>query len=1232
MKTHFAAARLLSPLIAAWIGTMAPDAAADEPVDYAADIKPIFQSRCFACHGALKQEGNLRLDTGEAIRAGGDSGPAVLPAKPDESYLVERISAEDESDRMPPEGEPLSDEQIALISTWIRQGAGSPADEQPEPDPRDHWAFQAPVRPNVPTPVDAAWAGHPIDAFIASVHEQHGLRGSDPAVPEVLLRRVYLDVIGLPPTRSELSSFLDDPSEEAYRSVVEDLLGRVQHGERWGRHWMDVWRYSDWYGRRNVNDVRNSYPHIWRWTDWNVNSQNEDKGYDQMIREMLAADELYPDDDEKVVATGFIVRNWFSLNYDQWMRDMVEHTGKAFLGLRLNCALCHDHKYDPISQRDYFQFRAFFEPLEIRQDRVPGGPPLPKLVRYTPGSGAALSPTPAGLARIYEESPDAETRMYALGDQRNLIEGEPAVSPGVPEFLGGDSIDVTPVELPPVAYYPGLKPFVQQAEIDQRRQAVEDLLTQVAGAQQAIAQAETDLTEARSRLLIAAREHLAAPTAVTAETVESSVPREVEEIGFWRFEGPDDESGFLSDASGNGHRLSRVEGGDPSAAPYSLGTDPMGLGFAGLLPPDGRSNEQAARFEQWKSFAYLAAEGSPDFHANEFTLEALVHFVRAAPNFNQTIADYNGAWTVLHRGLDETRFELRIRYFNSAGEVRDVATASAKPPWVLDVGVDYASALTLDASQLTIFAQRLDGSAALEATSFSRSGDGVDAAALGTPDSSTQLKIGNSDGTGRVVGLIDEVRYSRGALSPEAVAAALTRSPAAASRAVLAAAVTAVDSSSSALDVVRADAEAKDASLASAQAELTSITQRVHADRVRYSGADGDPDETARAASRAERTAAHLAALKDLAVANKTLIEARSKLPGDATTSDEVTAAESAVETAREAAEAAGEKLEEESTEYSPLGPTYKTTSTGRRTSLANWITSKRNPLTARVAVNYIWMHHFGRPLVESVYDFGRSGEHPSHPELLDWLAVELMEHGWSMKHIHRLIVTSRTYRQSSQVTSTDHPNTAIDPDNDSWWRFDQRRMEAELLRDSLLSVTGMLDLTLGGQEIDNTQGQTVPRRSLYFSVYPEGGGVEQFLAMFDPADPSDCYRRTESIVPQQALAMANSRLTLTGGRRFAGQLWEKVTEEIETPGEREPAFVNRAFETILTRDPTAEEVLACTEFLAEQRTLFTAVSEDQLTGEAGDGVPPASTDPEQRAREGLIRVLLNHHDFVTIH
>ncbi len=250
------------------------------------------------------------------------------------------------------------------------------------------------------------------------------------ATKRELIRRVTLDLIGLPPTREETLMFLGDHSADAYERLVDRLLARPEYGERWGRHWMDVWRYSDWYGRRAVPDVMNSYPQIWRWRDWIVRSLNEDKGYDRMLMEMVAADELCPTDDANVVATGFIVRNWYKWNYETWMKDCVEHTGKAFLGLTLNCAHCHDHKFDPITQEDYFRFRAFFEPLELRHDRVRGEADPGPFKKYV--YAESYGPIKSGAIRIFDEKLDAQTFMFSGGDARNRIEGKPPVDCGPP--------------------------------------------------------------------------------------------------------------------------------------------------------------------------------------------------------------------------------------------------------------------------------------------------------------------------------------------------------------------------------------------------------------------------------------------------------------------------------------------------------------------------------------------------------------------------------------------------------------------------------------------------------------------------------------------------------------------------------------------------------------------------------------------------------------------------------
>ncbi len=195
---------------------------------------------------------------------------------------------------------------------------------------------------------------NPIDAFIAAEHQARGLKARPEASKEILLRRVYLDLIGLSPTPKELTAFEKDDSPDAYEKVVDRLLADPRYGERWARHWMDVWRYSDWAGWSGGNQIRDSKPHIWQWRDWIVESLNADKGYDQMIVEMLAADEVAPEDTNTLRATGFLVRNYKMLSREQWLEDTVKHTSQAFLGVTMGCAKCHDHMYDPISQAEYY--------------------------------------------------------------------------------------------------------------------------------------------------------------------------------------------------------------------------------------------------------------------------------------------------------------------------------------------------------------------------------------------------------------------------------------------------------------------------------------------------------------------------------------------------------------------------------------------------------------------------------------------------------------------------------------------------------------------------------------------------------------------------------------------------------------------------------------------------------------------------------------------------------------
>jgi hypothetical protein len=329
-----------------------------ENVDFSRDVLPILSTNCFRCHGQdeTARQADLRLDHRDSAIAKRDQLPAITPGQPNSSGLLARITSEDDDVRMPPPkaGGKLSAEQIGTLRRWIEQGAVY----------SEHWAFVPPEQPAPPAIKNAAWVRSPVDQFVLAKLEQQNLRPSGPASREVLIRRATLDLTGLPTTPHEVANFLDDQSPQAYERLIDRLLDSPQYGERWGRHWLDVARYADSGGFET--DIFNG--HAWRFRDYVIRSFQTDKPFDRFVREQVAGDELYPDDAEARLATSFFTIGPVlqesgmvpgKLEYDQ-MTDAADTTGSAFLGLTIGCARCHDHKYDPISQREYYGLQAIF--------------------------------------------------------------------------------------------------------------------------------------------------------------------------------------------------------------------------------------------------------------------------------------------------------------------------------------------------------------------------------------------------------------------------------------------------------------------------------------------------------------------------------------------------------------------------------------------------------------------------------------------------------------------------------------------------------------------------------------------------------------------------------------------------------------------------------------------------------------------------------------------------------
>ncbi|MDB5313494.1 MAG: Planctomycete cytochrome [Gemmataceae bacterium] len=1100
---------------------------AADPVDYRRDVRPVLQERCYACHGAIQQKAKLRVDSGAALVRSG----VVVPGKPGESELIARVASKDDATRMPPEGHSLTDKQIATLKAWIEQGAAVPADDKPEPDPRDHWAFRTPVRPPVPQ-AGTFPARNPIDNFVAAEWTRHGLKPQSFADKRVLLRRVYLDLIGLPPTSEQADAFLKDTSPDAYEKVVDQLLASPQYGERWGRHFLDVWRYSDWWGLGA--ELRNSQKHIWHWRDWTVESVNADVGYNEMLRQMLAADELYPTDAKKLRATGYLARPYFLFNRTTWLDEVIEHSGKGFLGLTTNCAKCHDHKYDPFTQANFYQLRAIFEPYQVRTDFMPG----------------ELDPEKGGLPRAFDCNPDVKTPFHIRGDERNPDPNR-EIRPGLPGFLAPNGLKIEPVKLPLLAYQPGARPEIAAAY---RKQAEEKL----AAAEGDVRKAKAAVEEA---VKLAAKELLPAPA----------------------------NPGPANPAAGKPVLKDDFAKPNPDVWVTGSGMWKHDRGRLLQLKPDGDRSwvrtKTAIPTDFQAKFDFVITGGTPyrsvglSFDVNPET-ETLV-YVSAMDGGPKVQVAYkqNGQYQYPADGM--------LAMPIPVGKPIEM-TVRARGPLV-NVAIDGKHAL---AYRLPL--PRKDGQVDLITYTATAEFTGFELRELGKD-------VDLLEPGGKIV--------AKSVVTPE---------------------------------LAEANLRAADQLVAAAKADLAAVNARIAA------GAT-NTKEAARTAAKAEKLAAVATAALGQAQAEAELLKATAAQKPAAEAKR--TAAQKALEAAKKAAENPGEsytpfrgavKSRENNleTDVSRMKP-FPDTSTGRRSAFAKWLTDPTNPLTARVAVNHVWLRHFGKPLVPTIFDFGRKGTPPTHPELLDWLAVELMNPSpdpspkkggesdpipappslagkgagglgspqpWSLKHLHRLIVTSNAYRLSSSALNCGE-NVKLDPENRFLWRMNPQRMQSQAVRDSLLHLAGDLDLTAGGPPVALAEQDTSRRRAMYF--FHSHNEHHKFLDIFDDANVLECYRRSESIVPQQGLALWNSRFALT----MAGKINDKLHARLG-PAADDVAFAKAAFEMVLGTSPTADELTVCVETLAELRAALKDVKDPDRT---------------KRARAQLMQALVNHNDFVTV-
>lgn len=342
--------------------------AAEQEVDFKQDVLPILKGRCFECHGGQKQEGGLRLDQEKGAHTGGDGGAAFEPGKSEDSTLIEYVAGIDPDRRMPPEGEPLTAKEVGVLRRWIDDGGKYPEGFSKGNSGGEHWAFGKVKRPTPPENILPEWCRNPIDQFIIAKLEKEGVSPSPEAGRVTLARRLYLDLIGLPPSAEQVDAFVNDSRENAYELLVEELLSSPHFGERWGRHWLDLARYADSDGYEK-DRVR---PHAWRYRDWVIDSINRDQPFDEFTIEQLAGDLLPNATLEQKIATGFhrntLTNTEGGVDQEEYRVaatvDRVNTLGGAWMGLTLGCAQCHTHKYDPITQREYYQLFAYFNSID----------------------------------------------------------------------------------------------------------------------------------------------------------------------------------------------------------------------------------------------------------------------------------------------------------------------------------------------------------------------------------------------------------------------------------------------------------------------------------------------------------------------------------------------------------------------------------------------------------------------------------------------------------------------------------------------------------------------------------------------------------------------------------------------------------------------------------------------------------------------------------------------------
>jgi hypothetical protein len=1205
--------------------------AADAPADPAAieaferQIRPLLAENCHKCHGPDKQEGGLRLDRVSTMRQGGDSGPAVVPGDVEASLLARAIRYTDDFSQMPPSGK-LPAEQIELLTDWIARGAAGPTDEPPletagdvqpfDLDARqEFWCWQ-PVTPVAPPAVAAAdWPRSPLDNFILARLEAAGLSPAPDADRATWLRRVTFDLIGLPPTPDEVSAFLADDAPGAKERVVDRLLDSPHYGERWARHWLDLARYAETYGHEFDYPIQNA----WQYRDYLIRAFNADVPYDQFIAEHLAGDLLsqprrHPTDgyNESIIGTGF----WFlgedkhapvDPRGDETNRfdNQIDVLTKSFLGLTVSCARCHDHKFDAITQADYYALAGFLKSSR-RQDALLD--PHGRIAAGAARLSALRAEGDAALADSLPRPTDAARDDFAqyLLAAREALHGQPR--PGDPDPRAGDIVfedfedgtfDRWRVEGEAFLAGPSRGTNDNQQEVSGfEGQFLLNSYPGSDGPHGKLTSQPFKIERPFIRFLIGGGAHRD-QTCVNLR-VDDAVVRTATGRNNERLEG---HSWDVTDLLGREAVLEIVDANSGGWGHVNLdqivfGHQPGGLELR--RPVDAVASETGLPAERLRRWVLALADPAAREITHPLyawsTLAARTDGAELVTARQQLLDELNTAEARFAEGESGTELFEDFRgdfdgWFVTGDTFGDGPTAAgewdatdraarASLPGVAHSGrlagrlrgvlrsptftiskpyIDYRMAgrggqirLIIDGYIMDVFNGLLYGG-----VSFPVETDGKMVWYRQAGDASrfvghrAHIEI-IDDGDGWVA--VDAIRFSDGPPpqpAPNRINLAIAMDEG-------------IDSVG---DLAVAYGTEWRGVLASWH-DRSAGSDRL--DLANWALAAGLTDQAGRLAETAALMDAEAAALPEpirvIAMTDGTpedewlLIRGNHKTPGDIVPRRFLEAID---------------------------GSAGSPTATGSgRLELAARLTDPANPLVSRVIVNRLWHHLFGRGIVASVDNFGVLGERPTHPELLDFLAERFVRDGWSLKRLTRELVLSRTYGMSSV---SDERGTAADPQNLLLHCMRVKRLQGEAIRDAVLAVSGRLDGRLYGPPVaahltEFMDGRGRPgasgpldgdgRRSIYLEVRRNFLNP-MFLAFDFPIPFNAIGRRTVSNVPAQALTMMNDPLIVGQCRGWA----EQLAALDEPPSER----IDRIYQSLYARPASSDEREAALAFLAEQ-------------------------------------------------